>query len=277
MTQPLAVCSNPGVAPAASGKDFGAVEANLRLALRFFGQSQSEGVIQDSPSLTMISSGLNYGVFNSALLTKPANTDELDQSILQARDFFTDRGVRWSFWICEDLLDREAQRKCRKLFAERGLRQISEMPGMYAEHLAPASNNLPAIEFRRVQDEDTRAAFTQITSIAFEIPANICEAVYQPARSWQGDYHGYLGYLNGMPVSTTAIVAAEDAIGVYSVGTLPAFRRKGIGESLMRMAIADARRKTGIERTILQSSEQGFGLYRRMGYKQVTKFFVYLT
>jgi hypothetical protein len=43
----------------------------------------------------------------------------------------------------------------------------------------------------------------------------------------------------------------------------------------MRSALSSARQEHGIERTILQSTAQGFDLYRRMGYAVVTHVAVY--
>ena len=83
--------------------------------------------------------------------------------------------------------------------------------------------------------------------------------------------------MNGRAVSIAAIVPAAGALGIYSVGTLPLFRRQGYGEALMRAAVSEMRRRTGIERLVLQSTEAGYALYRRMGFHDVTKFTVYLT
>jgi ribosomal protein S18 acetylase RimI-like enzyme len=74
-----------------------------------------------------------------------------------------------------------------------------------------------------------------------------------------------------------AIVAAADALGVYSLGTLPAFRRQGYGEALLRAAVSEVGRRTGLSRVVLQSTEAGYALYLRMGFRDATKFTVYLT
>jgi ribosomal protein S18 acetylase RimI-like enzyme len=66
-------------------------------------------------------------------------------------------------------------------------------------------------------------------------------------------------------------------MGVYSLATMPEFRRMGYGEALLRCATAEVRRRTGLSRLVLQSTEAGYKLYRRMGFHDVTKFTVYLT
>jgi len=45
----------------------------------------------------------------------------------------------------------------------------------------------------------------------------------------------------------------------------------------MRAALAEMQRRTGLERIVLQSTEAGYTLYRRMGFRDATRFSVYLT
>ena len=100
-------------------------------------------------------------------------------------------------------------------------------------------------------------------------------AVYTPERAWKGDYQGFVGLVDGRPVAIVALVAAAGALGVYSLGTLPAYRRQGYGEGLLRAAVAEMQQRPGP--LILQSTEIGYSLYRRMGFRDATKFTVYLT
>jgi len=51
----------------------------------------------------------------------------------------------------------------------------------------------------------------------------------------------------------------------------------GYGEAIMRAAVAEMQRRTGLERIVLQSTEAGYALYRRMGFRDATRFSVYLT
>jgi ribosomal protein S18 acetylase RimI-like enzyme len=81
--------------------------------------------------------------------------------------------------------------------------------------------------------------------------------------------------VDGEPVATAATVIAAGAVGVYNVATLPAFRRRGHGEAVMRYALEKARQQSGCERTILQATEHGLSLYLSMGYRTVTSVDVY--
>jgi ribosomal protein S18 acetylase RimI-like enzyme len=101
--------------------------------------------------------------------------------------------------------------------------------------------------------------------------------VYESEGAWQHDYVGYVGYVNGIAVSTIAVVVAAGAVGVYSVGTLQGFRRRGYGEALMRQVLSAYARETGITRSVLQATRAGYTMYDKMGYRVATRFSVYIT
>jgi ribosomal protein S18 acetylase RimI-like enzyme len=259
--------------------DFLTVEENLRCAMRFFGRATGSGDIQNLDGAIAIFSGLDYGVFNIALLTRAVGGDDgtLEARLREIAGYFKDRTLRWSVWLCEDLLDAQARRRARQIFSEYGMRAISHPPGMVARVLPPPVRQLPAIECRPVTDTPMRRAFAEITSLTFDIPYTIAQTVYTREQAWKGDYQGFVGLVQGRPVAIAAIVVAAGVIGVYSLGTLPAFRRQGYGEALLRLAAAETQRRTGLENFVLQSTEAGYSLYRRMGFRDAAKFAVYLT
>jgi ribosomal protein S18 acetylase RimI-like enzyme len=77
----------------------------------------------------------------------------------------------------------------------------------------------------------------------------------------------YLGYLDGVPVSSNFLIYGEDVVGLYKIATLPDYGRRGIGTALTLMPLYDARDK-GYTIAILQSSGMGINLYKRLGFKE---------
>jgi len=257
--------------------EFLIVDENLRAAMRFFGQASGSGDIQALDGSVAMFSGLDYGVFNIALLTRPAADGELDKRLAELAKYFRERTLRWSFWLCEDMLDGAARRKERQSFATFGMRAISRPPGMLATALTPPVRPLPAIECQPVSDAAARATFAEMTATSFDIPYTVARTVYSREQAWNSEYQGFVGLAHGKIVSIVAMVPAAGALGVYSLATLPVLRRKGYGEALLRAAAAEMQRTTGLTRLVLQSTEAGYELYRRMGFRDVTKFTVYLT
>jgi GNAT superfamily N-acetyltransferase len=262
----------------ASDVDVSVIESNLRATMRFFGQASGCGDIQEREGLLLIDSGVNYGVFNMALLDgRVESRQDFEHRISVAQDYFQRRGARWSFWLCDDLLTPAVLKRAAAAFEIIRLRRLTEAPGMIAERLAPQTRPLPEIEYRRVKDAATRSDFSHVTSLNFDIPYATCRMIYETECAWSHDYAGYVGYVGGQAVTTVAVVVAAGAIGVYSVGTLQTHRRRGYGEALMRRVLDECTRQTGIERTVLQATRAGYPMYRKMGYREATRFTVYIS
>lgn len=243
----------------------------------FFGLASGLGDVTQRDGMLLIDSGVNYGVFNIAMFAGPvSDLDTLRRRLVTASSYYERRNTRWSLWLCDDLIAPVRTRSASYL-AEQGLRRLTEAPGMLAERLSPPDRHLPIVECRPVNDEKTRQDFAYATSVNFDIPIATCRQVYGNQDAWRHDYRGFVGYWKGVPVTTTAAVIAAGAIGIYSVGTVPPHRRKGYAESLMRQVIAHYTRTLGIERTVLQATRAGYDMYRKMGYRDVGHFSVFMT
>ena len=255
------------------------IEQNLRSAMRFFGQATGTGVIRPLDGAEMVYSGLDYGVFNIAFLTSQLTSRrDLAMVLANCGRAFREHKVRWSFWLCEDFLDPATLRYSRDIVLGAGLRPISHAPGMMTFAFAPPARRLPEIECRPVADAPSRAAFAELTSVCFDIPYSVARAVYQPEQAWLGDYQGFVGFAGGRAVSIVALVRAANALGIYSLATLPEFRRCGYGEALLRAAVPRFLGDGGLPQPlVLESTEAGYSLYRRLGFRDVTRFSVYLT
>jgi len=103
------------------------------------------------------------------------------------------------------------------------------------------------------------------------VPITWFREVFDNDAVWDR-FISFVGYVDGEPVSTTSLVAAAGVVGVYNVATLPGSRRRGIGEAVMRQALAAVH---GGEPVILQSTPDGLKLYERMGFRTVARVAVY--
>jgi ribosomal protein S18 acetylase RimI-like enzyme len=258
--------------------EYAAVEQNLRAAMQFFGRASGCGAVEEREGILMIDSGVNYAVFNIAMLTTPvANLQQLDRRVATASSWFAERRTRWSQWICDDHVPANQRRGVADVFYRHHLRPLTEAPGMLAPALRPPDRALPVIRWRRVDDAQTRVEFAHLTTVCFDIPFVTAQMIYQPEAAWRGDYQGYIGYVNNKAISMLATVAAADSIGIYSVGTLPEMRRHGYAEILMRNVVDDVRKRTGLSRIVLQATRAGYPMYRKLGFRETTRFNVYLS
>lgn len=72
----------------------------------------------------------------------------------------------------------------------------------------------------------------------------------------------------GRPVAGGAALDAGDSAGIYLVATVPSARRRGLASEVMRGLLHDARAR-GLAASVLQSTELGHGVYKRLGYRDV--------
>jgi GNAT superfamily N-acetyltransferase len=165
-----------------------------------------------------------------------------------------------------------------------GLRLVSEMPGLVANSLDPAKRPLPDLDVRRVDSRQILADFQVIGSTCFHVPPVwfsevFDDEVFDGNVAARTSFACFVGYINGVPVTTAGSVPSAGTtgtvIGIYNVATVPLHRERGCGEAITRYAIEAAIREHGSGQLVLQSTWQGLTLYERMGFRAVTRFSVY--
>jgi ribosomal protein S18 acetylase RimI-like enzyme len=258
------------------GVEFLPVDENLRASFRILASGSPRGEVREYPGVLIAHAGVTFQMFNAAFLSSPADDEAaLTRRVSLASVHFRARGSSWAYWMCHGWMADAARRRLRAVMQRQGMRCVSEMPGMVADDLVPPASTLPRLDIQRVEGERLRRAFCDIGSVCFNVPAAWFGEIFDNDRIWR-DFIGYVGFLNGDPVTTAATVISDDVIGLYNVGTIPGRQRQGYGEAIVRHALDQARRESGIGRMVLQSTAQGLRLYRRMGFHTVTTVEVYI-
>lgn len=249
--------------------------ANLAASLAFYGRVTLE------PGLRLITSWVTHPVFNIALLEGPAadprgqGPSELDRRIERAAAHYGGLGRAWSFWVCEHLVGPRTLRRLNRIFDAHGMSCIAEPPGMEIEELPPPDRPLPALEIRTAEEERARLDFADIVGQCFYIPPQLAHEIYDDPSRWGAPLEILVGYAGQRAVTCAAFIEAAGAIGIYSVGTLPGWRGQGYAEAIMRIGVERLRRRGAQGPLVLQSSPAGFDLYRRLGFRRCTRYYVF--
>lgn len=146
---------------------------------------------------------------------------------------------------------------------------------MLAERLSAPRRPLPEAELRRIDDEETRFALADLNADAYGVARDWGRQALGSAALWRGPLFGRIAYVKGEAVSGAFALAIDKALYVGWVATSKSHRRMGFAESVMRASLDDARKATGLERTILHATNEGHPIYTRMGYRSVVKFPLY--
>lgn len=255
--------------------EFESLEANLRQSFRILAQGRPRAEVTELEGVSIASLGVEFQMFNAAFLnSRVMGRDDLEARLTRAHALFTARQEPWSFWICEDWLPWPARRTLVAACEKFGLRAVAEMPGMVADSLRELRRAPSQMEILRAQDARVMADFRTIGALCFHVPPAWFREVFDDGMPTR-DFICWVGYSDGLPVATAATVVGHGVIGVYNVATVPEARGKGHAEGITRHAIAEAARQSGLSRVILQATVHGERLYKRLGFREVSRLVVF--
>lgn len=264
---------------------------HLREVWKLFARTSPGGEAFERVGLSIADGNQPWFFMNLAILSRPvANASDLRLRAKEGLEHFGARENPWVLTGSEDWFGPDPD----TLLARLGLVRKLDLTAMVAERLSPptrstpeallrridederrfalADINPPEVLLRRIDDAETRCALADINADAYGVPrAWGRRAVSSPAL-WRGPLFGRIAYLWDGPASGAFVLPVADALYVAWVATSKAHRRSGLAELVIRACLEDARRATGLERTILHATADGFPVYRRMGYRPVAKF-----
>jgi hypothetical protein len=210
---------------------------------------------------------------NAALLTEPVSSQtDLEARARTALAYFESQPEPWFFAGGRHWLGDGASETLSRL----GLTKVDTLVGMVAEQLASPAHPLPEVETRRIDDEQGRLALADLNAGAYDVPLEWTRGFAVGESLWQSPLCAYVAYVEGTPVSTAFAMPLDGVLYVGLVATAIAHRRRGLAELVMRRSVADATRATGITRTALHATSEGYSLYSKMGYRTVDEFGVFV-
>lgn len=211
---------------------------------------------------------LQHPWFNGILCsntTADGDTAFIDETI----NYFKSKKVNAFTWWMEPHLKRS---DWEPLLSRSGFGFSDDTPGMAVDlHLLDESTQkVDGLEIRAVEDEASLHTWVHIFTVGYGLPLDWEKSIFDIWQKVGYDFplKNYLGYLNGKPVSTSSLFLGGGAAGIYDVATLSQARGKGIGAALTLHPLLEAR-KAGYRIGVLQSSELGFNVYKKLGFRHL--------
>jgi GNAT superfamily N-acetyltransferase len=209
--------------------------------------------------------GIPDSMFNGVLARRPAQSDE-SATIQAAVDYFSARPVgEMSWWLASQ----PGLEGWGDQLLAHGFHYTSGPPGMSLDlaHL-PAPALPEGLRIERVSTPEQLQVWVNIFLAGYGVPAEAAPGFFrllddlgydQPARN-------YLGYIEDRPATTSSVYFGAGVAGIYCVATLPEFRRRGLGAAMTISPLHEAR-ELGYQTAILQSSQMGYPVYQRIGFR----------
>lgn len=157
----------------------------------------------------------------------------------------------------------------RESFATEMAVNLQSLPWDLPEH--------PGLRIVPVVDAITLMQWIHIASIGFRIGEEFKKVWYDLFVNaiFDAPFRTYLALLNGKPVATSQLFLSEGVAGIYNVTCIPEARGQGIG-SIITLAPLLKARKLGYRVGILQASQRGYSMYRRLGFQDFGNLSLYL-
>ena len=125
----------------------------------------------------------------------------------------------------------------------------------------------PAVKVKEIS-EDEIDLFVRLLITGFEMPIEWKKVFDKLILEWmqKGAKH-YLAYVEGKPVGTTTLFSLKKTGGIFNVGTLKDYRRRGIGTTLTVHALKESIEE-GNDLHTLQTTKGGNTeqLYKEIGF-----------
>ncbi|MFQ5834126.1 MAG: GNAT family N-acetyltransferase [Candidatus Thorarchaeota archaeon] len=107
-----------------------------------------------------------------------------------------------------------------------------------------------------------------------EVSNNAVHGIYRTLLDKE-DSPTILAEIDGAPVGISSSALRAGVVGLYNVGTVEEYRGKGIGQLVSLAALFEGRNQ-GYEIGILSSTEPGFNVYLKLGFKEYFRYRFYV-
>jgi ribosomal protein S18 acetylase RimI-like enzyme len=157
-----------------------------------------------------------------------------------------------------------------------GFTQAGSEPGMAVDiQSLPEETLAPhGLTIEQVKDIETLKKWFGVFAIGFGMPDFVVDTFFSIFAGIgfgvQNPFKNYIGWLKGKPVATVSLLLGAGVAGIYCVATVPDARRKGIATAMTFRTLVEGRLR-GYRVGILQASEMGAGVYRKLGFRDYLK------
>lgn len=247
-----------------------AMEGNLRFVLGELARAVPAAQVYDGPELFWMLTPVAFHLFNSLTAARLEDA-AAGGTIAAAKDRARRGGVPILWWMFPgdtplDLGDR--------LIAA-GFRHIKSSPGMALD-----LNDDTAQRLVHAGDDDAIATicseadareWCDVLCTTFSFGRDVRDG-YVPfaissAANPGGLIRNYALWSNGEMVATSTLAFRDGVAGIYNVATLPRARRNGYGAAVTAKAAREGR-ELGATVVVLQSTDAGFPVYRKLGFEE---------
>ncbi len=254
-----------------------AVEANFAEEMACFGRGLPGATFHRDEELTWFLTGPKGP--NGVLLTTFTNTDDthINARIIETLNLFKSRQIQEIGWRVGPTA---YPPNLSNYLQAHGLIHRATMTCMLLETASTQSQVTgPAkLLIKEVTDEETLKVKCDVERRGFGSTEEMAQKYYQ-SYMYSGfgagsTWHHYISWLDNKPVAVAALLLHKGVAGIYGVTTIEEVRRQGIGETLTRHVVQEAR-KLNYRIVTLSPTDMSEAIYRRIGFRDYCELYHY--
>ena len=228
-------------------------------------EHQAEGSVQRFGSVTAFVSALPISFLNGGVAPGPATAGDLQAAL----EWLDERAYPYEIWIGEQFADQHVASLTARGFE----RATWPIPTMMLRPVREPPPPRDGVTVRPVEDE---AALDEHVAMLVDdgLPRDVAGPMYSASFANDPDVQIFTAYLDGRPVGSSLAIRTGSVCGVYSVGTKPDARRRGVATAATWAAIG-AGAAWASTLVVLQSSEMGYPVYVGMGFEVLKRYAVF--
>jgi GNAT superfamily N-acetyltransferase len=217
------------------------------------------GVVEDREGVTLMASGIPIPMFNPAFVLGPSSDPAA--TLAEIAGFFADRSPGYAVYFRDETAPGFAE-AC----AAAGMAEHWRPPLMVLDPIPDEDPPVPEGLTVEVVDAGNYDDYLGTLCAGFGMPMDLVAPFQGGTMLRIEGFTGLLGRVDGAAVAASGVFAEGRTAGVYNVATVPDRRGKGVGAAVTAAAARHGATTAGCTRAILQASEAGEPVYRRMGY-----------
>lgn len=196
-----------------------------------------------------------FDYFNNAILT--TGLDSVEAAASSAADVYAEAGIAtWALWVPSDAIRLD------------GLADRVRAVGALARDVTTLAMQRNLTDDLRTDDRVTRVSGGALRRLTLDEAVPVAE-LGEPDPFAQ--VVGWALVVDGKAVTTAYTHRNGTDCGVYAVGTLEPWRRRGLARALVEHVLADAF-AAGMRTATLQSTPMGRPLYESLGFRAVGRY-----
>lgn len=223
------------------------------------------------PDLVWTMTGIPIAGFNRVMGAR-LTADTVDDRVVEVLDRYRERGSTVSWWVdpASGPADLAGRLGRHGLIAD-----TVETPGMALDLAVAPEFVAQGVDVGLVDDDAGLEVANVVAAEGFDSPGFLGPAIVERLRtiglSDGGPLRVAVASLGGRAVGTALAFVAGEVAALYNIATVPDARGRGVGATVT-LAVCRAAAERGARVAVLESSQMGHPVYRRIGFRDVGSF-----